>query len=107
MSTNTRSATLAADAIEIANRVGTRLNVAAKIDNADREYFEKTISPMLESPYVHYMGEIGEGEKEHFLGGAKALLTPIHWPEPFGLVVIEALACGTPVIGFNRGSLPA
>ena len=94
------------DAIEIANRVGMRLNVAAKIDEADRSYFEKTIVPMLESPHVEYLGEIGEGQKERFLGGARALLTPIDWPEPFGLVVIEAMACGTPVIGFSRGSMP-
>jgi glycosyltransferase involved in cell wall biosynthesis len=95
-----------ADAIEVANRLRVRLNVAAKIDQADREYFEKTIAPLFENPYVNFIGEIGEGEKEEFLGGAKALLAPIDWPEPFGLVIIEALACGTPVIGFNRGSLP-
>jgi glycosyltransferase involved in cell wall biosynthesis len=91
-------------AVEIAGRAGMRLRVAAKIDPADQEYFEKTRS-CLQAPHVEFLGEIGESEKNEFLGGARALLLPIDWPEPFGLVMIEALACGTPVIAFRRGSV--
>ncbi|HEU5180535.1 MAG TPA: glycosyltransferase family 4 protein [Candidatus Polarisedimenticolia bacterium] len=93
-------------AIEIARRVRMPLKIAAKIDNADREYFEGAIKPLLRGPYVEYVGEIGDADKEEFLGGAYAVLFPIDWPEPFGLVMIEALACGTPVVAFRRGSVP-
>jgi glycosyltransferase involved in cell wall biosynthesis len=93
-------------AIRIAERCGIPLKIAAKVDNADRTYFEEQIRPLLQSPLVEYLGEIGEHEKSHFLSGASALLTTIDWPEPFGLVMIEAMACGTPVIAFNRGSVP-
>jgi glycosyltransferase involved in cell wall biosynthesis len=93
-------------AIEIARRAGMPLRVAAKVDPADRAYFEQTIEPLLAQPHVDYIGEIGEDEKSAFLGRAKALLFPIDWPEPFGLVMIEAFACGTPVVAYRRGSVP-
>ncbi len=93
-------------AIRIAERAGVKLLMAAKVDAADREYFEDVIRPMLDSPWVEYVGEIGEAEKTDFLGNARALLFPIDWPEPFGLVMIEALACGTPTIAYARGSVP-
>ena len=93
-------------AIEIARRSGKRLRIAAKIDRADVEYFEDQIRPLLALPHVEFIGEIGEDEKCDFLGGATALLFPIDWPEPFGLVLIEALACGTPVVAYNEGSVP-
>jgi glycosyltransferase involved in cell wall biosynthesis len=93
-------------AIEIARRAGLRLRIAAKVDNADREYFEREIRPLLEDPLVEFIGEIGDTDKSDFLGNARALLFPIDWPEPFGLVVIESMACGTPVIAFARGSVP-
>lgn len=93
-------------AIEIARRVGMTLKIAAKIDRADREYFDATIAPLLDDAHVEFIGEIGEAEKAAFLGGAHALLFPIDWEEPFGLVMIEAMACGTPVIAFRRGSVP-
>ena len=93
-------------AIRIAEHCGVPLKIAAKVDRADRDYFEEEIRPMLSSPYVEYIGEIGDKDKSEFLSGAIALLTPIDWPEPFGLVMIEAMACGTPVIAFNRGSVP-
>lgn len=92
-------------AIEIARRAGLPLKVAAKIDKADQEYFKTQIGPILDSPTVDYIGEIGEADKAEFLGKAKALLFPIDWPEPFGLVMIEALACGTPVVAFRDGSV--
>lgn len=93
-------------AIEIAKRVGIPLRIAAKVDKADEEYFETKIRPLLNDPLVDFVGEIGETEKGDFLGNALALLFPIDWPEPFGLVMIEALACGTPVIAFRCGSVP-
>jgi glycosyltransferase involved in cell wall biosynthesis len=93
-------------AIAIARRIGMPLRIAAKVDSVDREYFSATIEPLLSGPYTEYVGEIGDGEKDEFLGNAFALLFPIDWPEPFGLVMIEALACGTPVIAYRRGSVP-
>ena len=93
-------------AIEIARRAGLELRVAAKIDAADREYFEAEIAGLMTQPHVTYLGEIGEAEKAELLGGARALLFPIDWPEPFGMVVIEALSCGTPVLAWPGGSVP-
>lgn len=93
-------------AIEIARRSQTRLRIAAKVDRADREYFATVIKPLLDDPLVEYIGEIGEDRKGDLLGNARALLFPIDWPEPFGLAMIEAMACGTPVIAFRRGSVP-
>jgi glycosyltransferase involved in cell wall biosynthesis len=92
-------------AIAIARRCGMPLRIAAKVDAVDREYFEEKIRPLLDGPNVAYIGEISDGEKSEFLSGAVALVTPIDWPEPFGLVMIEAMACGTPVVAFNRGSV--
>lgn len=93
-------------AIQIARRLGFPLKIAAKVDKVDREYFSSVIEPLLDGPGIEYLGEIGEGEKDELLGNAYALLFPIDWPEPFGLVMIEALACGTPVIAYRRGSVP-
>src|SRR3989440_842284 len=93
-------------AIRIAEHCGIPLKIAAKVDRADRDYYEEEIRPMLASPNVEYIGEISDKDKSEFLSGAIALLVPIDWPEPFGLVMIEAMACGTPVIAFNRGSVP-
>src|SRR5712672_1102614 len=93
-------------AIWIAKRSGIPLKIAAKVDAVDRDYFESEIRKMLTPPDIEYIGEISDGEKSSFLSGAIALLVPIAWPEPFGLVLIEAMACGTPVIGVNRGSVP-
>jgi len=92
-------------AIEIAIRTGLPLRLAAKVDRADQVYFDTRIRPLLDHPLVEFLGEIGEGEKSDFLGGALALLFPIDWPEPFGLVMIESLACGTPVIAYRAGSV--
>lgn len=93
-------------AIEIAKRAGMKLKIAAKVDKPDREYFNTEIKPLLNHPLVDFIGEIGELEKQEFLGNARALLFPIDWPEPFGLVMIEAMACGTPVIAYPCGSVP-
>ena len=94
-------------AIEIAARARMPLKIAAKIDKVDRAYWEEVIAPMVRAhPNVEFVGEIGEREKAAFLGNARALLFPIDWPEPFGLVMIEAMACGTPVIAFRCGSVP-
>ncbi len=96
----------AAEAVAIAARAGRRLKIAAKIDAVDQEYYDREIAPLMSAPHVDFIGEIGEADKERFLGGALALVSPVEWPEPFGLVLIEALACGTPVIAFDRGSIP-
>ena len=93
-------------AIEIACRANLPLRIAAKVDNADRPYFEQVIRPLLAHPLIQFVGEITEAQKGDFLGNAHALLFPIDWPEPFGLVMIEAMACGTPVIAFPRGAAP-
>lgn len=92
-------------AIAIAQRAGLPLRIAAKVDRADLEYFENVIEPLLATPGVDFIGEIGDEEKSDFLGNARALLFPIDWPEPFGLVMIEAMACGTPVIAYRNGSV--
>jgi glycosyltransferase involved in cell wall biosynthesis len=93
-------------AIRIAQQCGMKIKIAAKLDKADRAYYEEHIKPLMALPHVEYIGEISESEKAEFLSGAHALLFPIDWPEPFGLVMIEAMACGTPVIAFRRGSVP-
>jgi glycosyltransferase involved in cell wall biosynthesis len=93
-------------AIHIAKAAGVPLKMAAKVDRVDRDYFEERIRPQIDGTDVEYIGEITDAEKSEFLSGALALLLPIDWPEPFGLVMIEAMACGTPVIAFNRGSVP-
>ena len=93
-------------AIRIAQHCGVPLKVAAKVDKVDQDYFDEQIKPLMTSGNVEYIGEINDREKSEFLSGAIALLVPIDWPEPFGLVMIEAMACGTPVIAFNRGSVP-
>jgi glycosyltransferase involved in cell wall biosynthesis len=93
-------------AIRIAVRCKLPLKIAAKVDPVDRDYFEREIRPMLALPGIEYIGEIGDRDKSEFLSGALALLMPIDWPEPFGLVMIEAMACGTPVIAYRSGSVP-
>ena len=94
-------------AIKIAMRCGIPLKIAAKVDRADQDYYDQLISPLISgNPLVDFIGEISDHEKPEFLSGAIGLLVPIDWPEPFGLVMIEAMACGTPVIAYNRGSVP-
>jgi glycosyltransferase involved in cell wall biosynthesis len=92
------------DAIRIAQCCGVPLKLAAKVDNVDRDYFETTIRPLLRPPEIEYIGEINDSQKSDFLSGAVCLLAPSAWPEPFGLVMIEAMACGCPVIAYNRGA---
>ncbi len=92
-------------AIRIARTLGIPLKIAAKVDKVDEDYFRETIAPLLKDPGVEFIGEINERSKAEFLGEAQALLFPIDWPEPFGLVMIEAMACGTPVLAFRHGSV--
>jgi glycosyltransferase involved in cell wall biosynthesis len=93
-------------AIEIAKRAGVPLIIAAKVDEVDKDYFDHVIRPMLDHPLVDFIGEIDENQKAQFLGKARALLFPIDWPEPFGLAMIESMACGTPVVAYHQGSVP-
>lgn len=93
-------------AIEIAKRTGRLLRIAAKVDPADQQYYRSEIEPLLDHPLVEFIGEVSDAEKNDFVGNAAALICPYDWPEPFGLVLIEALACGTPVLAYRRGSIP-
>jgi glycosyltransferase involved in cell wall biosynthesis len=92
-------------AVHIAERCGLPLKIAAKVDAVDQDHFEEMIKPLLAKPHVEFIGEITDAQKSEFLSNAFALLVPIDWPEPFGLVMIEAMACGAPVIAFNRGAV--
>lgn len=93
-------------AIEVAKRVGMPLKIAAKVNGFERDYFEQVLRPKMDHPLVEFLGEVDEAEKQDLLSGAYALLFPIRWPEPFGLVMIEAMACGTPVLAFGCGAVP-
>ena len=93
-------------AIAVARRAGMKLRIAGKVDKNDHEYFSTVVKPLLNHPLVEFIGEIGYPETDEFLGDAAALIFPIDWPEPFGLVMIEALACGTPVVAYSSGSVP-
>jgi glycosyltransferase involved in cell wall biosynthesis len=94
-------------AIKIAGKAGLKLKIAAKVDNADKEYYDSKIKPLIQgNSDVEFIGEINDAQKPDFLSGAHALIFPINWPEPFGLVMIESMACGTPVVAFNCGSVP-
>ena len=93
-------------AIEIAKRAGMKLRIAAKIDKTDEAYFASEIQPLLDDPLIEFVGEINDAQKPEFFGNAMGLLFPIDWPEPFGLVMIEAMSCGTPVMAYDRGSVP-
>jgi len=93
-------------AIKIARQVQIPLKIAAKVDRVDKDYFEAVVEPLLRDSLIEFVGEIGDGEKDEFLGHAYALLFPIDWPEPFGLAMIEAMACGTPVIAYRSGAVP-
>jgi glycosyltransferase involved in cell wall biosynthesis len=93
-------------AIAIARHTGIQLKIAAKVDAVDYEYFETKIKPLLDHPLIEFIGEIAEADKNEFLGRALALVFPIDWPEPFGLVMIEAMACGTPTVAYRNGSVP-
>ena len=94
-------------AIEIAKKAGMKLKIAAKVDVADKDYYDKVVAPLIDGdPLIEFIGEINDAQKPAFLGGAKALLFPIDWCEPFGLVMIESMACGTPVIAWRMGSVP-
>lgn len=93
-------------AIAIAKRAGMKLRIAAKIDKSDETYFAETIKPLLDDPLIEFVGEINDAQKPAFFGNALGVLFPIDWPEPFGLVMIESMSCGTPVIAYNHGSVP-
>jgi glycosyltransferase involved in cell wall biosynthesis len=93
-------------AIEIAKKAGIQIRIAAKVDKADKDYFDSKIKKLLDHPLVDFIGEVGEKEKDELLGNALGLIYPIDWPEPFGLAMIESMACGTPVIAYSCGSVP-
>jgi glycosyltransferase involved in cell wall biosynthesis len=92
--------------VRLAIRAGVPLKIAAKVDSVDQAYFDTVMKPLLDHPLIEFVGEIGDVQKAEFLGNARALLFPIAWPEPFGLVMLEAMACGTPVIANNCGAVP-
>jgi glycosyltransferase involved in cell wall biosynthesis len=94
------------DCIEVAKKTGIPLKIAAKVDKVDREYFQREIRPLLDHPLIEYVGEINDAQKAAFLGNALATLFLIDWPEPFGLVMVESMACGTPLIAYPKGSVP-